>query len=342
MIFDLPHTSTSEISRKLISIREEGVGAASGRVLTLIVVLNAGDDLERIVTSVTDASREHPSRVLVLVNGSPDSADSVAAGSNDPAVLNADSVVDAQIRVGGDAGASEIIIMHLTGPVAGHMEAVVTPLLLPDTPIVAWWPFAAPINPAADPIGRIAQRRITDALNDPPEDSIYRRRNHYRPGDSDISWSRITQWRGVVASTLDQPPHEAVEDARIYGPAGSPSVDLAAGWLADRLGVNIVRFSTEDPAIPLDAKGRPCVPVTKVELLRQNSTITLQVVDAHTYSVSMDGRAPALVALSRRSLADCLAEELRHLAPDQAYSRALRGLNRVRYVDTFTEEVLGD
>ena len=153
-----------------------------------------------------------------------------------------------------------------------------------------------------------------------------------------MSWSRITPWRGVVAATMDQPPHEEIIDGRVFGPADSPSVDLAAGWLADRLGVNIVRESTGQPAIPVDDEGNPCIAITKVEIMRTSSTITIEVADATTLSVQMPGRPPALVALSRRSQSDCLAEELRHLDPDRAYGRALRGLSRVRYVDTFSAQ----
>lgn len=319
MIFRLEDTTTSAIADKLTTLRETGAQGTTGRVLTLIVVASADDEVECLVRATNDASHEHPSRVLMMFAGE-------AQGP---------SRLDAEIRLGGDAGASEVIIMHLEGEVAAHMEAVVTPFLLPDTPIVAWWPGAAPINPAEHPIGKLAQRRITDSLMDPAEDAIYRRRNHYVPGDSDMAWSRITSWRGLVASTLDQPPHSEIVDARVFGPASSPSVDLAAGWLADRLGVNIVRESTGQQGIPADAAGDPCMPLSKVELYREEDTITLEVKDAHTIAVIMPDREPALVALGRRSQADCLAEELRHLDPDTAYARALKGLSRVRYVDAF-------
>ena len=94
---------------------------------------------------------------------------------------------------------------------------VVIPLLLPDTPIVVWWPYTAPVNPAEDPLGSIAQQRITDSQKDPLVDALYNRRNSYTDGDSDLAWARITPWRGVVASALDQPPFEPVVEAKIYG-----------------------------------------------------------------------------------------------------------------------------
>ena len=44
-----------------------------------------------------------------------------------------------------------------------HPDSVVLPLLLPDSPVVVWWPTEAPADPAEDPLGKLAQRRITDS-----------------------------------------------------------------------------------------------------------------------------------------------------------------------------------
>ena len=42
MIIDLPDTTVSAISKKLVSVREEGGAVALGRVLTLIIVTHHG------------------------------------------------------------------------------------------------------------------------------------------------------------------------------------------------------------------------------------------------------------------------------------------------------------
>lgn len=317
MIFTLKDTSTREIAKQLVHIREVGNQVTTGRVLTLIVVLDADSPLEDVLASINDSSGEHPSRVLLVVKG--DYAQPTR--------------LDAEVRIGGDAGASEIVIMRLNGEVAGHPASLVTPLLLPDTPIVAWWPYSAPVNPATDDIGHIAQRRITDALCDPAADALYRRRTHYTPGDSDLSWSRLTPWRGVLASALDQPPHEEITSVDIFGPAGNPAVDLAAGWLADRLIVPINRHVIECDGVEFkDAHGELCHPVTRVEIHRPSGPVVVAVQDAETVSVQLPGRPQSLVAQGRRAHSDCLAEELRHLDPDNAYARALRGLSRVHFV----------
>ena len=312
MIIDLPDTDTQSITKELRALQEERGEVTSGRVLTFIVVADGDDDLSRILDTIHDASREHPARVIVLVTHP----------------RSADVRLDGQIRMGGDAGASELIVMHLHGEMAAHRASVVTPLLLPDTPIVAWWTGVAPRNPAADPIGELAQRRITDAFVEGDPDVYYRRRLVYAPGDSDLVWSRITLWRAALASLVEQPPLEDVLSVDLYGPEVDPAVDIAAGWLADRLDVPVSRHNTDSAPIPLDDKGREMVGIQKAVLNRPSGPAVVEVRDAHTVAMTAHGKT-SLATLSRRNISDCLAEELRHLEPDETYGRALRRLVRV-------------
>ncbi|BDH57907.1 hypothetical protein MTP03_28460 [Tsukamurella sp. PLM1] len=151
MILDLPDTSTQDVSKQLVRLRETGGAVTLGRVLTLIVSADEGEPTESAIEATNAASREHPCRVIVLARGS----------RAEPTRL------DAQIRVGGDAGASEVVVLRLYGELADHGASVVVPFLLPDTPVVAWWPGAAPVEPAADKVGRLASRRITDSMTSP-------------------------------------------------------------------------------------------------------------------------------------------------------------------------------
>jgi protein involved in polysaccharide export with SLBB domain len=146
MIIDLPGTSTSDIGRKLVTLRGDVGAMALGRVLTLVVVVDS-EHLDVAMTAATDASRQHPSRIIALV----------------PESRRGNPRLDAQIRVGGDAGASEVVIVHLYGGLADHGRSVALPLLLADSPVLAWWPHLAPADVARDPIGAMAQRRVTDA-----------------------------------------------------------------------------------------------------------------------------------------------------------------------------------
>ena len=312
MIIDLPNTQTHDVTRRLREIRDERGQLTSGRVLTLIVVATDDDDLDVIIEATHEASREHPARVLLLVTHR----------------KSAEARLDAEIRLGGDAGASEIIVMHIHGELSAHRDSVVTPLLLPDTPIVAWWPTRGPRNPQSDPIGALATRRITDSLFDDDPDALYRRRMTYAHGDSDMAWSRITLWRGLLASLLDQPPHEDILAAEVTGPLDDPSVDIAAGWLADRLDVPVTRKVSGSPAVPLDEEGNQCLGLESIVLRRTDTDVRVVVSGAHTLECTV-GDTTRKVTLGRRELYECLAEELRHLDADYAFGHALRGLARV-------------
>lgn len=301
VIVDIPATTTRAVGKKLIELRESGGAVTIGRVLTLIVASRDSEQAETAIEAANEASREHPCRVIVLIRGD----------------RSAESGLDAQIRVGGDAGASEVVVLRLHGELAEHEHSVVIPFLLPDTPIVAWWPNEAPKIPAQDPLGKLAIRRITDATNSPdPTSTIKSRLESYTQGDSDLSWSRVTYWRGLLATALDQAPHEKVVDATVSGLAEEPALDILAGWLAVKLEVPVHRRTGE----------------LKVELKRANSAISIvRPQTGKTATLSRTGQPDAEVALARRETRECLAEELRRLDTDEIYELALKGLSKVSY-----------
>lgn len=305
MIIDLPDTTTKAIGAALASARES-YSLATGRVLTLLVAVNdeGHHGIDATLATLRDASFEHPARVLVLIAGDPEAA----------------TGMDAEVLVAADAGASEVVVMRLRGELTAHQDAVVTPLLLPDTPVVACWPDQAPAHPAQEQLGRISPRRITNARRDAKAPALSQLAEGYAPGDSDMMWSRITPWRGTVASALDRYPGRPVHSVEIAGAAGDPSVDLAAGWLASSLGVEVTRRAAEA------AYG---FPIAHLALHCEGGDVEVAVRSEHTVRISVPGQADSFVAMGERSDAECLAEELRHLGPDATYERALRGLARV-------------
>ena len=221
MIVNLPDASTNDINKKIISLREEGGAVTMGRVLTLVIAPDSEDVLEDSVEAANFASREHPCRVIAVLPG-----DRKAAEPR----------LDAEIRVGADAGAGEVVVLRLDGELADHASSVVLPFLLPDTPVVAWWPAGAPAEPAQDPLGQLAIRRITDATNSSdPLAAIKSRLKGYTAGDTDLAWSRITYWRALLASALDQAPFEPINSALVSGLKTEPALDILAGWLASRI-----------------------------------------------------------------------------------------------------------
>lgn len=303
MIVELPDTSTTAINKKLNLLREQVGAATTGRVLSLIIAIENDLLLDESIEAANMASQEHPSRVIVVLAGEPDDS---------PPRL------DAQLRMFGDAGAGEVVVLRLSGLLAGHADAAVVPFLLPDIPVVAWWPDTAPAAPAADPLGALALRRITDATNSPdPLAAIKSRRVGYTAGDTDLSWSRITYWRALLASALDQPPYEPIRSALVSGLPTEPALDILAGWLASRI---------EGPV-------RRAVGELKIELVRDSETVTLsRPQEGVIATLSRTGKPDALVPLPRRVTAECLAEDLRRLDPDAVYGSALTGLEEVEYL----------
>ncbi len=303
MIKELPSTNAAAVNKALIDLRESGGAIALGRVLTLLIVSNE-DDAERAIAAANDASREHPCRILVAVSGP----------------KRGGPRLDAQVRVGGDAGASEVVVLRTFGPLVEHAESVVVPLLLPDAPIVAWWPGTPPDHPSTAPVGRLAQRRIVDAAQaSRPVAMLTTLAKAYTPGDTDLAWSRLTLWRAVLAAALDESGNSAVDQITVSGGSNSPSAQLMAGWLALCLRHPVAR-----------ARSRAGSGLISVRITRRDGTIDLIRPDDEDATLAVPGRPARRISLPKRSDRDCLAEELRRLDPDEVYADVLtKGLTRL-------------
>ena len=304
MIVDLPNTTTSKISKTLVKIREEGGAVALGRVLTLVISTYLGEE-EEAIEAANDASREHPMRVIVLSIGPDDKR------------THKDDRLDAQIRVGGDAGASEVIVLRAYGDVASDQEGLVTGLLLPDAPVVVWWPGAAPEVASESALGHIAQRRITDAASSSnPLAALHRLETSYQPGDTDFAWTRLTLWRAQLAAVLDQPPYEPVTSIEVHGAADSPSTALLAAWLKLQLKVDVI--------LEVSSKAHGSSGIQGVVLHRKSGSIELERVLPNIATLLQPNQPTHDISLPRRSLRDCLAEELRRLDPDELFGEVIR------------------
>ncbi|WNM34375.1 glucose-6-phosphate dehydrogenase assembly protein OpcA [Streptomyces sp. Li-HN-5-11] len=306
MKIDLTDTTASKINKALVEGRRAIGTPAVGMVLTLVVVTdeeNAYDALK----AAGDASREHPSRTLVVIRR-------VSRTPRD----RTSSRLDAEVLVGADAGTGETVVLRLYGEVVDHAQSVVLPLLLPDAPVVVWWPVNAPLDPAQDPLGALAQRRVTDSYAaEQPVRELAARAEAYTPGDTDLSWTRITPWRSMLAAALDQVTCE-VRAVEVEGEEFNPSCELLAMWLADRLDVPVRRSVSGGPGLTAVRMDTTCGP------------ITLDRGDGRLATLSIEGQPERAVALKRRETAELIAEELRRLDPDDTYASALRfGVDRL-------------
>ncbi|MFC3299117.1 OpcA protein [Arthrobacter agilis] len=303
MIVDLPDTTTSKVSKELMSMRERGGVVALGRVLTLVVITRSGFE-EEAIDAANEASREHPCRIIVLAEGSADGS----------------TRLDGQIRVGGDAGASEVIVLRGYGELADESESLVSALLLPDAPIVAWWPHGVPDAAAQTSIGGIAHRRITDSANEEdPTAALFNIRRTYTAGDTDLAWTRLTNWRIQLAAVLDQVEgDQPVTAVTVEGASDSPSTVLLAAWLTLALDAPVTNVA-----------GPAGTGLKRVRLTRSGGDIELHRPDQDVAELYQPDQPVQRISLPRRGLRDCLAEELRRLDPDEVFGEVItEGLAR--------------
>ncbi|MEU0428072.1 glucose-6-phosphate dehydrogenase assembly protein OpcA [Streptomyces canus] len=301
MKIDLTDTTASKINKALVQGRRAIGTPAVGMVLTMVIVTDEENAYDAI-KAAEEASHEHPSRTLVVIKRH-------ARTPRD----RTNSHLDAEVRVGADAGTGETVILRTYGEVSDHADSVVLPLLLPDAPVVVWWPVDAPENPAKDPLGALAQRRITDLYAvENPLDVLATRVRSYAPGDTDLAWTRLTPWRSMLAAALDQARTEIVSGA-VEAEADNPAAELLARWLEARLKVRIDRVVTAGPV------------VTAVRLGTANGEVVIDRPEGPLATLSLPGQPSRTLALKVRTTSELIAEELRRLDADEMYAVALRG-----------------
>jgi glucose-6-phosphate dehydrogenase assembly protein OpcA len=288
-------TTGTAVVKALGAERRKAGSVSSGLALTLVVVVEEGrvDEAEQ---AATRAAAEHPCRLIVVVRRRPDAPE---------------ARLDAEVLIGGRLGPGEAAVLRMYGRLALHAESVVLPLLAPDAPVVTWWFGRPPKLIAHDPLGVLADRRVTDvSLADDPLEALRQRGVDYAPGDTDLAWTRATSWRALCASAFDSVERPA-RSAVVTGAVG-PHRELVAGWL---------RACLEVPVELVDA-GSDGVSEVRIDL-GEGDEVRIRRDDGRTALLSRTGHSDRRMPLEPRELGDLLAEELRRLDPDETYARAL-------------------
>ncbi|WP_392508366.1 glucose-6-phosphate dehydrogenase assembly protein OpcA [Naumannella halotolerans] len=291
MIIELQQTTASKVAQALLHGRQVAGSRAMGMVMTMVVVCEE-KDFPAALDNATQAALEHPARIIFVVRR-----------RGRKAQLNA------EVRLG-DGSPGEVVIFWVSGPVADHSAGVVLPLLLPDAPVIVWWPGRAPDVPATDQIGQLGTRRITDSAT---AGELLKRVEQTRTGDSDLAWTRLTTWRALLAAALDQYPAQ-VTAATVTASRNSASGGLLAAWLRNRLGV----------PVELRTGGRRGL--SDARLVTAAGDVALTRIDESTGTYRVPGQPQREVALRRREVKELLAEELRRLDPDEVYAEVVNTL----------------
>lgn len=298
-------TTGAEVVRELAAARRAD-GVTSGLALTLIAVVDErpgarGTPVKTVEDAATVSAAMHPCRLLVVTRS--------PVGPTVPP-----DRLDAEIVVGGRLGPCEAVIMRMQGRLALHAESVVMPLIAPDVPVVTWWHGPPPHTISTDPLGVLADRRITDCAQAPdPMAALRQRAVDFAPGDTDLAWTRITGWRTLVAGALDAPPGVELRpvSAWVEAPAEDVSAVLLGGWLTARLGIQIEYRVVNGSG--LAAVGLSLADGTTVEVRREDGSAVLR----------RTGQEERRLPLLTRTLGEELAEELRRLDADLPYAAAL-------------------
>jgi glucose-6-phosphate dehydrogenase assembly protein OpcA len=288
-------TTGTAVVKALAAERRTGGAVTSGIVLTLVVVVDEKDIIEA-EEAATIAASMHPMRMLMVVRRQIDA----------PVPR-----LDAEVLLGGRLGPGEAVVMRMYGRLALHAESVTLPLLAPDAPVVTWWHGPPPDRISYDPLGVFADRRITDVQRaDDRVAALRQRAVDFAPGDTDLSWTRITGWRAALASALDG-QHDAAESATVDGDDADPSVLLLAGWLSARLGcyVPVTRSGGSD--------------IDKVTIgFADGASITAEA-QGGKLILQRAGQQDSIAPFPERSLGELLAEELRRLDADEIFAQSL-------------------
>jgi len=295
MIISLESTSSAKISAELLRARRSAGTPAQGMLLTLIVVCEASEFADAMEASMA-AGREHPSRILLVVRSGGGQAG-----------------LDAEVHIG-EGTPGEVVVIRMHGAVADHPASVIRPLLLPDSPVVIWWPSTAPQDQTADELAQLTLRRLTDAAAAADSRAaLQARAAAYSPGDTDLSWTRLTPWRALLAAALDQYP-ATVTAARVEAEKNNPSAELLVAWLGDRLGVRVVQATTDGPGI------------TAVRMTTDSGDIAITRPDGRLAAYAVPGQPERRVALKRRDTTELITEELRRMDADVVYEQTLKAL----------------
>ena len=170
----------------------------------------------------------------------------------------------------------------------------------------------------------MASSRITDAMHSSnPRRTMDDLRRNRSAKDVDMSWTRLTVWRAMIASMLDQPPHLPVSNVRVTGARRIICRWICwPAWLRLRLNVPVMIEEASERhgrhrRVP-DARRRRAEP--GAPLHRRRFAV-----------ISVPGQSPQTISVPARTLEECLSEELGRLYPDEIYSEVVsQGLDLVK------------
>ena len=254
------HSIQEELDQVRWGLHEDGEGSeaaqhaaaeARASVLNLITVVSDEPELGAVTSVLDRLSVTNPSRTLILLAQHTREADKLEAE------------VSAQERTeSGHRVSTERVILHAHGEPARHLASLAAPLLIPDLPVILWWPGRPQFdNPLFDDLCELADRLIVDTDEGFDDSDLTRllevaRRKKARASIGDLNWARLMAWRHVAAQFFDM-PNMLVRLAHIHGVSivhgsdgSTAQARLLGGWMRSRMatiGIDVpLEFRADD------------------------------------------------------------------------------------------------
>jgi glucose-6-phosphate dehydrogenase assembly protein OpcA len=217
----------------------------------------------------------------------------------------------------GASVASNVVVLN--GLPDSFIDNAVASLRLSSLPTVIWW-RGGPVEILGNLI-KLADRVVLDA--DPPEPAWKCADDNLdRAAFSDVRWTRLTRWRGLMAQFFDLPEVQEAADSftRLCIEASDrAAASLFAAWMQnelhwdDRVTIEIQDSDRRAPITRVSLTGA-------IDLHLRLAKSRKCVESAATAGQSATSR---VVSLGDESMTAVLAEELRIRSRDHAFERAL-------------------
>lgn len=233
-----------------------GGGLMRANTLNLLAVARNERDAGLIKASISRLHDFLPSRTIILVTRPPSGSDD--AGDERPYDVHLQLI---EQHTGSEALPLRFETITITAGIheMGHLSSLVSPLLAAELPDFLWWPGNDFVhNPLFEDLQQIVDRVIVDSAQLGNDTSGVAAMRALLDGDDtnspligDFAWLRLAPWRQLIAQFFDPPDVQlcltsidevtiSYADVRDDGSSGFASALLTVGWLASRLGWEIM------------------------------------------------------------------------------------------------------
>lgn len=289
--------------------REASTAGSAARTLAFTLIVDALSQGPKQLAAWEDVAMEaaatHPCR-LILLTRDPDRSSFPSS--------------PLEVEVSGWSRSCPTERLRVTVPFVDspRIEAVLRGVLANDVPVVCWWPCGTPTALQLEIMSKFVQRRVFDSgSGDDPLLALQTIRSEYRPGDSDLSWGRVSALRSLVTASLDWRGGDVVRAEVEMGSVASAL--LVGNWVERLTGARVEYVDTTEQCARLVLQCR--TEDGEDYLLRFEQE------DGRFFTVTMDDQEPLRHVGPSTSPSSLLSTELDHFGEDRMFRDVLDGLS---------------